>query len=284
MKMVFLSVDQHHKLNLDFSPISDKILWGLNNNVPADQSIYEGDTTEDKIRYAALYVDDIFNAFYGFLIHLIDISDGYLQYAIEQYPAHQPHMALFITFLRLFKEAQDQMNGLTEKMLNFYYRDVLHLSEKPSVSDKAYIVFELAKDVLTYDIAEGTALKAGKDSSGKEQIYKTESDFVVNEAKVKELKTIFIDKTTAAKPVIQAVYARPVAKSADGFGQKFTDPSGKWPTFGKGGPHPSDVKNICQAIDQYTELANRKDQAQIGFAIASPQFVLQGVTDQMLAR
>jgi hypothetical protein len=271
----FLSVDPRHPLKLDLTPINDKILWGLTTNVPADTSIYEGNSTEDKIRYAALYVDDIFNSFYGFLVHLVDISDSYLHYAIEQYPAHQPHMALFIAFLRLFKEAQDQMNGLTEKMLNFYYRDVLHLAEKPSVPDKAYVVFELAKDVLTYDIAEGTALKAGKDSSGKEQIYKTKTDFVVNEAKVKELKTIFIDKTADAKPKIEAVYARPVAKSADGFGEKFTDPSGKWPTFGKGGPRLVDVKNICQAIDQYNELANRKDQAQVGFAIASPQLVLQ---------
>ena len=134
----------------------------IQENVPADATIYEGDNAEDKIRYGALYVDDVFNAFYGFLIHLIDISDQYLQYAVEQYPAHQPHMALFIAFLQLFKEAQDQMNGLTEKMLNFYYRDVLQLTEKPSISDKAYVVFELAKDVLTYDIAEGTAMKAEK--------------------------------------------------------------------------------------------------------------------------
>ncbi|MEO5564317.1 MAG: hypothetical protein ABIR18_12805, partial [Chitinophagaceae bacterium] len=272
----FLSVDPHSPLNLDYSAIVNQELWGLDDHVNADSSIYEGDNTEDKIRYGALYVDDVFNSFYGFITHLIDISDSYLQYALEQYPAHQPHMALFIAFLRLFKEAQNQMNGLTERMLNFYYRDVLQLTEKPSVPDRAYVVFELAKDVLAYDITLGTSLKAGKDALGKEQVYKTSTDIVVNEAKVKELKTIFIDKTSGAVPAIQAIYARPIAKSADGFGEKFTDPSGKWPTFGKGTPRPGDIKNICQAIDQYTELANRKDQAQIGFAIASPQLVLQG--------
>lgn len=168
------------------------------------------------------------------------------------------------------------MNGLTERMLNFYYRDVLNLTESPSIPDRAYVVFELAKDVLAYDLSEGTALKGGKDSSGKEQIYKTNSDLVVNEAKVTELKTIFVDKVTGELPAIQAIYARPIAKSADGFGEEFTDPSGKWPTFGKGAPRLADVKNICHAIDQYTEMSNRKDQAQIGFAVASPQLVLQG--------
>jgi len=40
-------------------------------------------------------------------------SVGYMHFALEAYPSHQPHMALFITFLELFRLAQDQMNGLT---------------------------------------------------------------------------------------------------------------------------------------------------------------------------
>lgn len=271
----FLSVDAYHPLKLDYTAILNKDLWGLNDSVGADPGIYTGDTIEEKIRKAALFIDDIFHAFYGFIIHLIHISGDYLKRALEEYPTHQPHMALFISFLRLFNLAQQQMNGLTERMLNFYYRDVLHLTEKPSIPDHAFIIFELAKDVVRYQIAQGTALKAGKDDFGKEQIYETTSELVINEAKVKELKTIFIDKTDGKNSRIKAIYARPVANSADGFGEKFTDPSKKWPTFGKGSPRPSAVKNICQAIDQYVELTNRKDQAQIGFAIASPQLVLQ---------
>ena len=67
------------------------------------------------------------------------------------------------------------MNGITQRMLKFYYKDLLHLPAKPSIPDKVHIVFELAKDVTEYDVATGTQLKAGKDNSGKDQIYTTET-------------------------------------------------------------------------------------------------------------
>ena len=282
----FKYVDSRHPLNLDYTAIENRGGWGLDGStIDADISIYEGPEADDKIKNAALFVDDIFNSFYGFLSQLVDKSEGYMQFALEQYPSHQPHMALFIAFLQLFRLAQEQMNGITERMLDFYYRDVLHLEAKPSIPDKVHIVFELAKDIAEYDVAKDTALKAGKDASGLEQIYKTETDLVVNQAKVKELKNIFIEKTslTASKTdgtdlkrqIIQKIYARPVANSKDGFGGKFTDPNLKWPTFGKGNPVMDDTKNACNQIALLDEF-DQKAQAQIGFAIASPQLVLQG--------
>ena len=80
-------------------------------------------------------------------------------------------------------------------------------------------------------------------------------------------------------PSINAVYARPIAKSADGFGEKFVDANGKWHTFGQGTPLPPeklDIKNPCSFIEQAKALIGRKDQAQVGFAVASPQLLLQG--------
>lgn len=271
----FAQMDPGKTLKLDYGAIKNIELWGLNDQVAPDTSIYQGSTTEKKMLYASLYVDDIFNAFFGFMQQLVDISAGYLEYALKQYPSHQPHMALFIAFLQLFRLAQNQANGLTGKMLDFYYREVLHLTEKPSIPDRAYVVFELAKDITAFDIPAGTELKAGKDLSGKEQIYATETDFVLNQAKVKELKTIFIEKSEDAKS-IDAIFARPIANSQDGFGLAFTDPSAKWPTFGRGVPQAKKIKNICQAIDRFNEISERKDQAQIGFALASPQLLMQG--------
>jgi hypothetical protein len=275
-----LSVDLNKSLKLD-SPEIDKILWGINDIsvIAPDSSIYRGSTKEEKILNAALFVDDIFHAFYGFLKQLVEKSDKYMSFALEQYPAHQPHMALFIAFLELFRLAQEQMNGLTERMLNYYYRDVLHLTEKPSLPDRVHLVFELAKDVTQYDLAEGTALKAGKDALGKEQIYRTEKDLVINQAKVKELKTIFIEQADSATPqqkIINAIYARPVANSKDGFGEKISDPTGKWPTFGKGTPKEEFLGSPCDMLSTTLDETIRKDQAKIGFAIASPQLVLEG--------
>ncbi len=276
----YKSIDPKHPLHLDFSAIDNSSLWGLDETIDPDPSIYEGTALGDRIRFAALYIDDIFHTFYGFMTDLVEVkATGYMHFALESYPSHQPHMALFITFLELFRLTQEQMNGLTGRMLDFYYQDVLRLAPKPSIADRVHIVFELAKDVTGYDLAQATALKAGKDGSGKEQIYITETDLVINQAKVRELKTVFVQKSAApvsTSATIESIYARPVANSYDGFGEKSTDPSGKWPTFGKGTPGLKKAKNICQKIEQEIESASRKDQAQIGFAIASPQLLLQG--------
>ncbi|PSL44798.1 hypothetical protein CLV51_105170 [Chitinophaga niastensis] len=277
----FRAVDTKKTILLDFTAIKNDAVWKINDTIFADESIYIGATPEDRIRYAALFVDDVFLSFFGLISQLVNNADGYLQFAIQQYPAHQPHMGLFIAFLELFRRAQDQMNGLTARMLDFYYRDVLHLTEKPSLPDRAHVIFELAKDVTAYDIAPGTALSAGKDLSNKDQIYQTEGGLVVNQAKVKELKTIFIDKSPVdaleENKTVNTIYARPVANSQDGFGAKFTDPYPMWPTFGQGIPQDTKFLNkYCHILDVYHQLYDRHDQARVGFAVASPQLLLQG--------
>lgn len=273
----FKLVDPGNKLDLDYSAIKNKTLWGLDAPVVADGTIYQGADEAAKIKHAALYVEDIFLSFYGFIQKLTDESSNYFAFAIEQYPAHQPHMALFIAFLKLFKLAQDQMNSITGRMLDFYYRNVLQLVEKDSIPDRVHIVFELAKDIAEYAIAPGTALLAGKDASGKEQVYKTEAGLVVNQAKVKELKTIFVEKEVANEVTfIGSISAQPVANSLDGYGEKFTDPYPKWPAFGRRLNRNLDYKNICQAIDIVRNQLEWRNEAAIGFAIASPQLLLQG--------
>ncbi|MEP7377636.1 MAG: carboxypeptidase-like regulatory domain-containing protein [Chitinophagaceae bacterium] len=284
-KKQFNVVDPSVQLKIDLDNIENPGLWGIDRPFSMDSSLYVGNTKEEKISYAALNVEDIFYSFYNFLSQAINESGKYLAFAINEYPGHQPHMALFITFLELFRIARDQMNGLTERMLNFYYREVLRLQEKSSIPDKAHIVFELAAEIAEYDIKQGTSLSAGDDLSGQEQIYKTTEDFVVNQAKVAELKTIFVEKKflygddakEKEDQVIHALYARPVANSLDGFGEKFTDPYPKWSTFGEGGPTTKEPKNICDRINLIKKLSSkRNDLAQIGFAISSPQLLMEG--------
>ncbi|HEX6848777.1 MAG TPA: hypothetical protein VF144_17450 [Chitinophagaceae bacterium] len=284
-KKQFSTVDPDNPLAIETDDIINKELWGFDQPAPEDIVLYQGDTAEEQIRYAALNVEDIFYSFYSFLSKLINGSGKYLEYAIKKYPGHQPHMALFITFLELFRIVQQQMNGLTARMLNYYYREVLRLNEKPSIPDKAHIVFELAKEVAEHHLEAGTELSAGNDLSGKEQVYKTEDDFVINQAKVVELKTIFIEKDflygneikKEDEQVVHSIYARPVANSLDGFGEKFTEPDPKWYTFGVGNPEIKEPKNICEAIDLVKKISARKnDRAKIGFAFASPQLLIEG--------
>lgn len=275
----FGAINANKGLNVDYGDFENPKLWGLDDEIPATSSIYEGDDLDDKLRNAALFIDDVFQAFYNALRRLVEDSDKYMQFALEQYPAHQPYMALFIAFLELFRLAQDQLNTLPQKHLEFYYRDVLQLQEQPARPDHVHIVFELAQEVSDYFLPKGTPLLAGRDALGRDLVYRLSDDFVANQAQVKELKTIHLVKNTIIKDgkssqIIKRLYARPDAKSKDGLGEAFDDAYGKWDAFGKGDIDPATLTNPCDIVRADAEV--RSDQKAIGFAIASPQLLLQG--------
>ncbi|MEM9919699.1 MAG: baseplate J/gp47 family protein [Bacteroidota bacterium] len=103
----------------------------------------------------------------------------------------QPHYTLFKTFLNLFQNARDHSNTLTQKYLDYYYREVLQLDSKPATPDQVMVVVELAKNVSQHLIKEGIYLNAGKDKTDVERWYKTDEALVANKAKVADIKSIY---------------------------------------------------------------------------------------------
>lgn len=275
----FKLINPQHPMNLAYGDLDDNPLWGTDKPIAADATIYEAATPEEKILNAALYGEQIFTCLLTSLETVVNKGEDYLQFALERYPAHQPHMALFIAFLKLFQLAQQQMNGLTGRLLDYYYKEVLALTPKEALPDKVHVVFELAKNVMQFDLEKDTLLKAGKDDAGVDQMYATTDDLVINQARIKEIKTVFIEKAVEAEgeSIIEAIYADPVANSADGLGKPFArEEDIKWRTFGDNTEIPVRESRICRSIRQFNEEGQTTNYAMPGFAIASPQLVLGG--------
>ncbi|MBL4703147.1 MAG: hypothetical protein JKY54_01415, partial [Flavobacteriales bacterium] len=106
----------------------------------------------------------------------------------------EPHYALFLAFLELFKYLQSDLNKITERHLDFYYRDVLQLKEKDPVADQAFVIFNLAKNINSHLVKKGTLLSAGDDDTGEELFYQVDKDTVSNKSQVEELKAVFSNK------------------------------------------------------------------------------------------
>ncbi len=178
-----------------------------------------------------------------------------------------PHLALFFAFLYLFRIAQDDLNTITKRHLDFYYRDVLQLKENSAVPDQAAIIFNLAKNADSYLLKEGTKLKGGKDDTGVERIYKVQRDIVVNKAQIADLKALFanihnrleVDYDDITLSNDHRIYESPVASSSDGKGAKIENEELSWKTFGE--PAFTSLSGIVEAD---------REQTSIGFAIASP--------------
>ncbi|MEM9903560.1 MAG: baseplate J/gp47 family protein [Cyanobacteria bacterium P01_D01_bin.44] len=106
----------------------------------------------------------------------------------------QPQLALFLTFLRLLRYPQQQFKALTQRRLDFYYRQVLRLAEKAAVPDSAHVIFSLTPGQTEAILAKGTRLSAGVDRQGSLLEYKTDASLYVTQAQVASVKTLSVEK------------------------------------------------------------------------------------------
>lgn len=173
---------------------------------------------------------------------------GFFDQKIEENQLTNPHFALFLAFLKLFNFAQQDINTITQRHLDFYYRDVLRLKEKPAESDQVYLIIKLAKHIQDHFLAKDTAFKAGKDELGKEILFQTTDPNVINKAEVSSLMSLYKDENGR-------LYKSSIANSADGLGEEILTEEKQWKTFGR----PSTL-----FPSQDREIAT------IGFAFASP--------------
>lgn len=110
------------------------------------------------------------------------------------YNLHRPHFVLYLVFLQLLKNIQAQLNQLTGRHLDFYYRKVLNFKKTPPQPDRVNVLIESSNQKNGTLLPVGTLLAAGKDSLGKELVYRTDSDLVVNHAKIARLSSVYVNK------------------------------------------------------------------------------------------
>lgn len=192
--------------------------------------------------------------------------------SFTRYDNHAPHYALFIAFLRLMEHARAEANTLTGRHLDFYYKKVLRLHEKPAVPGRAHLLAELAKHATAREFPAGEKFTAGKDDLGRDAFFTNDRDFVANKAKVTALKTVYRHFTEPATAAVIAtkptgrIFAAPVSNSADGLGAELTSADRSW--------HP--FFNKLYTDGQLSGIA--MPTGEVGFAVASHYLLLAGGT------
>lgn len=190
-----------------------------------------------------------------------DELNSFLQ-ELEKGSEITPHLALFVSFIKLLETTQKHFNRLTKRHLDFYYKDILKLEKQPAIPNTVHVLFELAKNAVSEIVSKSTALDAGKDPGGKKLIYKTKEELVANQAKVAALKSVYNDHE------FQKIKAADVANSYDGLGADFPDKTVKWWPFGY---YETTPEGDDPDLREYPELADAK----LGFAVSGEILELQ---------
>lgn len=210
-------------------------------NLPALDPAYvqlDDRTGEDFIHYASQLAKEL--NFYGldgkiagdwrnFLAEIRDVPEA----DWDKVANRKPHLALFLTFLKLLRHSQKHLNDLPRRHLDHFYRTVLRLQQKPEEPDHAHVVFELNKRISEQRIAKGTRLLAGKDAGGKQLVYQTDDEIILNQAKVTQLRSVYNDGGQLRSALF--------ADTADGWGEAFEIPGTKWSAFGHSGLPKADT-------------------------------------------
>ena len=81
------------------------------------------------------------------IINAIEYLKNYCRTLLPQSLKTQkndPAVGLFISFISLYKHAQDNVNGFTQRHLDFYYRDILKTQYKHKSPERAVLNFEIS--------------------------------------------------------------------------------------------------------------------------------------------
>ncbi len=206
----------------------------------------------------------IFDQFLKVYARIVKEAGDALEESLKKWDRHEPHYALFLAFLRLFEHARTELNTLTGRHLNFYYRDILRLKEKQAEPGKAHLLLELAKQVSEHEVEAGELFKAGKDDIGKDVFFVNDRTLVANRAEVAALKTVYRQGGQGRTQDRSRIYASPVADSADGLGAELTSEDQSW--------HP-----FCNKIYEEGEISQiNMPKAELGFAVASHYLLMAG--------
>ncbi|HRI60900.1 MAG TPA: RagB/SusD family nutrient uptake outer membrane protein, partial [Saprospiraceae bacterium] len=216
--------------------------WGIEDRDFYDQLLTNPDFDREKLRALFLGFFDTFRVVKAQAQRLFDDELANIQLEeteTEQRPL-QPHVALFFTFLQLFRHAQESLNEVPKRHLDFYYEQVLGFERnKEGVPDHAYLIFTLAKEFSGELLEKGTQLLGGKDKNGQPLLYETLEQWRVTLAQVSEVKNTHIGrKAIRAASVISD--GKPPKAAFRAFGDSSAVPAGS-----------------------------------LGFAIASPQLLLR---------
>ena len=179
---------------------------------------------------------------------------------------HPPQTALYIAFAKLFQTAQDTINTMSSRYIDFYYHDLLRENYRPAQPDSTYLTFVLADDegLTSSSVPQQTLFPAGQDSGGIDILFKADTSLLVSHAAIIKLRALRVisgplilssaPTLPARGDVIQRVLGTEIT----------TDPraTSAWRTFGCSEAGATDTTLTAPAT--------------IGFAIAAPCLLLTG--------
>ena len=136
-----------------------------------------------------------------------------------------PHLSLLFAFFRMLHVTQGDMNKLTERQLDFYFRDILGFRTRKGTEGHVTVFAELGRNVDSVSIEKGLLFDAGKDADGKPITYEAVDELRLGKEEVVDVVRFsywdgFDREPVSSKGVANVEDSGSQAGSATGAGVK----------------------------------------------------------------
>jgi hypothetical protein len=172
---------------------------------------------------------------------------------------HDPAMALFIAFAKLFATAQKKVNLFTIRHRDFYYEDVLRMKPQQQTLDSTLLLLEAELGSTSLSVPQGTDFIAGKTGDGA-LIYRSETALNVTDAQVRSVMTLRSPRDRQISPEWELHYVNGLGTTTIFPPAPGVPDTTSWPLFGA--DHPPVETDPSRVSFP-------------GFAVASPVLLLR---------
>ncbi len=206
------------------------------------------ENTESSVYDALKKTGEIVFSFFNSIIEYAPVEFKNLQKDKDLYP----DTLLLQTFTELMKIYRNQINGLSRKHLNFYYKDVLRQKKLHAVPDAVFVCADLSEINTPFKLIERKLFNGGQYEDESTILYKNIEEVSLNPAAIVEAYTV-----SKQKPLDN--FSKLYLKKQKEVNTVQKDEEGNtksWQTFG-------------------SQISSNGKEVQLGFAVASPMLLLK---------
>lgn len=134
----------------------------------------------------------VYDNIFGTIVFIREKASKNLESEVFSYHNHPPHIGLLISFLKLFRHVQNDINTLTKKHLDYYYLEILQQQKRMQEPATSILGLQLQQGTDELLISEGEKCEFVFEANQKINFITT-SDTEINKTEITDVITLFKD-------------------------------------------------------------------------------------------
>jgi hypothetical protein len=219
--------------NIDYSKLGD--IWEIKTGAQEQlrffrsrPEIFENESVACEVLRRSAF------EFYNAMEHLKSICRDLLPLSLKT-QSHDPAISLFITFLQLYKYAQDNVNSFTQRHLDYYYHEILKVHYKKKNLESVVLNFSIAPGGKPIEIDTDTKFVCARDDQLNDIVFCSANNLTVTDAEIDALYTLRFEREDMITPECDMNFVTRIHKHKVPLQQdQGLLEGGGWPLFGDG--------------------------------------------------